>query len=225
VNNRYFMLLCGFLLSVSGPVLADTKVFFDFVSEDGYKTKFWLDGCVLNKTLYRLGRNYEVAARVDVNDVNCSIRRSDGLVESISCGTANEAERVQTTTKKDNSVEALSLSYLVAGVPKNTTERKASQIISTINAKKKSCGGESVAVADSYPSGKIVSVMVWGEGKQYGFTGEVISPVGGRKYKVMIKNILGGGTHLNPSVCSENRFIEKYKDEGRILTIPGSCFK
>ena len=76
-----------------------------------------------------------------------------------------------------------------------------------------------------YPAGKIVTIKAWGGG-QYGYSGRIVEVVSHRKtYKVIVDKIFADGTHLNPSKdCSEGKFLEPLKDEGRILSVNISCF-
>lgn len=99
--------------------------------------------------------------------------------------------------------------------------------IKKLNSMKKKCVGKhaTLNVIEDFPEGKPVSVMVWGDKGQDGYSGVVTSVLtANRMYKVQVTSIFTNSSQLNGSECSGYIPLQKHKDEGRILTIPSFCF-
>lgn len=181
-----------------------------------------LDGCYLKRT----DKNSTItAAAKDVNCTKTVLDHGTGHYYRLTCSGRLKYEYTSGRIEEENNnapidfIESRDKNLIENGLDKLKKRKLSSK-----------CKDANFEIVDSrfkkYAPGKIVAVMVW-SGKRHGYTGVITGiAVPFSKINVKITDIYDGGSHLNPSTeCSENLFLEKHKDEGRIITVNVGCFE
>lgn len=103
---------------------------------------------------------------------------------------------------------------------------ESEKISNRLNMLSDSCKKEQYKTTESYPVGTIVRVSKHWANSDYGYTGEVVAVNKPNEiYSVMVRSIHhGASSQLNPVACTNDQFVEKYRDEGKIFTISSYCW-
>jgi hypothetical protein len=192
----------------------------------------YLDGCFLITKIRRPEKNYNSTSKSLVTDITCEAEERFNSREVVelrskvyfSCITANKAQTVEVIDEKNGNIEKYyAWAHSFVQVPNKTGF--STKLTNKLSSLKSKCRNVENNVTESNPPGKFVSIMKWENGRQ-GYSGVITSVVTtNSQYNIRVTDIIDGGYHLNPGLCSENLSLQKGKDEGRILNVPALCLK
>jgi hypothetical protein len=213
-SHKLYLLATVACLSIFWNTVAIGKDF----KFDHDRVSLNVTGCTIETALTFEGR--KDVTRGPIGDLHCTF--GDWHVE---CSTQNGQNSLETTISRDGNITEVYAHHSLIAVYESAPLEKKRALLNQLNATASSCVGKaSFAAKERHPPGSTIEVKVWGGGN-YGFTGQVIEATKpNAEYRVKITDIYTS-SHLNPSHCSEERFLEKYKDEGRLLVIPEMCIK
>lgn len=106
------------------------------------------------------------------------------------------------------------------------TIKQAEAMAKKLNSLAGQCKSEGYKIKELYPVGTIIQTSKQWQDIDAGYTAKIVAIKKPNEiYDVMILSIhQGNATGLNEGLCTNDKRIEKYKDEGRIFTVPSYCW-
>lgn len=179
-----------------------------------------LSGCFINAR--HRSEGVEGTEKASIENLTCKVT-STGDFE---CRTDDRNRTIESSSIIDGKKgESLSEQLYFSSSYFEDKKSELTRFVSKINQNKELCSKAAYTPKDPYHLGRVISSTKWGN-RRYGFSGKIVGVIKkGAVYKVRITNIFDGGAHLNPDICSNNLFLKKNVDEGRILTLEkDACF-
>ena len=218
------LIVFAITLSASSQSAFSQEVVFYEYNGKIHKEKIVINGCKIKG--YNKGEHGASETSAHLSVLTCEADTGSGIINGytgVSCR-SNGNQLTWSFMGSEELTDSLGFGYDEMN-GRAFTPAQAEKLAIQLNAKVAKCKSESYVVKENYPTGTVVNISkVWEGG--YGYTGRIVAVKEPNKtYYVMITSIhQGSAMGLNPHYCSNELYLEKYRDEGRIVTIPSYCW-
>lgn len=211
-------------LSISSESVFSQEVVFYEYNGKVHNEKIVINGCKIKG--YNKGESGFSVSTAHLGVLTCKADTGSGIINGftgVSC--SSDGNQVTWLYKDDEElIDFIDFGYdEIKG--RAFTPAQGEKLANQLNQRAVKCKSESHSTKENYPTGTVVNISnVWEGG--YGYTGRIVAIKEPNKtYDVMITSIhQGSAMGLNPHYCSNEIYLEKYRDEGRVVTIPSYCW-